>query len=49
MTRPLAVVAVGGNALIRDDQHMALADQYDAVCETAMHVATMVSAGWSVV
>ena len=49
MTKPLAVVAVGGNALIRDNQHMALADQYDAVCETATHVAAMLVAGWSVV
>jgi carbamate kinase len=49
MSKPLAVVAVGGNALILDDQHMALADQYDAVCTTAMHVATMISAGWNVV
>ncbi len=49
MTKPLAVVAVGGNALIRDDQHMALADQYDAVCTTATHVADMIVAGWNVV
>ena len=49
MTKPLAVVAVGGNALISDDQHMALADQYDAVCATAAHVATMVDEGWNVV
>lgn len=49
MTRPLAVVAVGGNALIRDSQHMSLADQYDAVCETATHVAAMVASGWNVV
>lgn len=49
MTKPLAVVAVGGNALILDDRHTALADQYDAVCETAKHVATMIAAGWNVV
>jgi carbamate kinase len=49
MTKPLAVVAVGGNALIRDNQHMALADQYDAVCATATHVADMIVAGWNVV
>jgi carbamate kinase len=49
MSKPLAVVAVGGNALIRDDRHMALADQYDAVCATATHVAAMVGAGWNVV
>jgi carbamate kinase len=49
MSKPLAVVAVGGNALIRDEQHTSLADQYDAVCATATHVATMISAGWNVV
>jgi carbamate kinase len=49
MSRPLAVVAVGGNALIRDAAHMSLADQYDAVCETATHVAAMHAAGWNVV
>ena len=49
MTKPLAVVAVGGNALIRDNQHMALAHQYDAVCATAAHVADMIVAGWNVV
>ncbi len=47
--KPLAVVAVGGNALIVDDQHMSLADQYGAVCVTAGHVAAMVQAGWNVV
>ncbi len=47
--KPLAVVAVGGNALILDDQHMKLADQYDAVCTTANHVAMMIAAGWCVV
>ncbi len=36
--KPLAVVAVGGNALIRDSQHAALNDQYDAVCATSEHV-----------
>jgi carbamate kinase len=45
----IAVVAVGGNALIRDDQHTALNDQYDAVCATAVHIVDMVKAGWNVV
>jgi carbamate kinase len=49
MSKPLAVVAVGGNALILDEQHTSLADQYAAVCTTAVHVATMVAAGWNVV
>lgn len=49
MTDRIAVVAVGGNALIRDDAHTALNDQYDAVCATAAHVVDMVVAGWNVV
>jgi carbamate kinase len=49
MSKPLAVVAVGGNALISDDRHMALSDQYAAVCATATHVAAMITAGWNVV
>jgi carbamate kinase len=49
VTDRIAVVAVGGNALIRDDAHTALNDQYDAVCATAAHVADMVAAGWNVV
>ncbi len=46
---PIAVVAVGGNALIRDAQHTSLDDQYDAVCATAVHVVDMIAAGWNVV
>jgi carbamate kinase len=49
MTKPLAVVAVGGNALIRDSQHAGLNDQYDAVCATSEHVVAMIAAGWNVV
>jgi carbamate kinase len=45
----IAVVAVGGNALIRDAQHSSLDDQYDAVCVTAGHVVEMIAAGWNVV
>jgi carbamate kinase len=43
------MVAVGGNALIRDAQHASLDDQYDAVCATATHVVDMIAAGWNVV
>jgi carbamate kinase len=49
MTNPIAVVAVGGNALIRDGDHTSLHDQYDAVCATSAHVADMAADGWSVV
>lgn len=47
--KPLAVIAVGGNALIRDGDHTALADQYDAVCATAAHASKLVAAGWNLV
>jgi carbamate kinase len=48
-TRPLAIVAVGGNALIRDNEHLAIPDQYEAVIESAEHIADMVEAGWDLV
>ena len=49
MNKGIAVVAVGGNALIRDSEHTALSDQYEAVCATAAHIIDMVAAGWNVV
>ncbi len=45
----LAVVAVGGNALIRDEQHRSIADQYDTASETVRYVVDMIEAGWRVV
>ncbi len=45
----LAVVAVGGNALIRDEQHRTIADQYDTAAETVRYVVDMLEAGWRVV
>jgi carbamate kinase len=45
----LAVVAVGGNALIKDNQHRAIPDQYAVACETMIHIADMIEAGWDVV
>lgn len=38
----LAVLAIGGNSLIKDKQHETVEDQYDAVCETAKHIAGMI-------
>ena len=40
MTKPLAVAAVGGNALISDERHTALSDQYAAVCACAPRLTT---------
>lgn len=46
---PLAVVAIGGNSLIKDNAHQSLPDQKAAVRETAVHIAEMVAQGWKVV
>ena len=45
----LAVVAVGGNALIVDKAHQSIPDQYQAATVTSRYVADMVAAGWRVV
>lgn len=45
----LAVVAVGGNALIKDAQHKTVPDQYAAANETMTHVVDMIQAGWDVI
>ncbi len=48
-TQPLAVVAIGGNSLIPDADHTAVRYQWDAVRETARHIAEMVAEGWKVI
>ena len=45
----LLVLAIGGNALIRDRQHESIPDQYAMVCALADEVAAMIDAGWRVV
>ena len=45
----LAVVAIGGNSLIKDESHKTVPDQFDAVRETAVHIAEMIAQGWNVV
>jgi carbamate kinase len=45
----LAVVAVGGNSLIIDKDRKSIPDQFDAVEETAKHLADMIEAGWNIV
>lgn len=43
----LAVVAIGGNALIKDDKHVTVEDQEVALRETSWHLADMIEAGWN--
>jgi carbamate kinase len=45
----IAVVAVGGNALIKDKAHQTVQDQYDAASETMKHIVDMIQKGWDVV
>ena len=49
MANRLAVVAVGGNALITDKAHQSIPHQYEAAALTAHYVADMIVAGWNVV
>jgi len=45
----LAVLAIGGNALIRDRKHESILDQYGMVCGLAADIAGMIETGWNVV
>jgi carbamate kinase len=45
----VAVVAVGGNSLIKDKAHQTIPDQYEAGSESMSHIAGMIEAGWDVV
>jgi len=44
----VAVVAIGGNSLIKDKQHQTVEDQYQAAKETCRHIADMIEQGWTV-
>jgi carbamate kinase len=48
MPNKLAVVAIGGNSLIKDEKHKTVEDQYQAAKETTFHIADMIEAGWDV-
>ncbi len=46
---PLAIIAIGGNSLIKDAKHMTVLDQYLAAGETSHHIAALVKEGYRVV
>jgi carbamate kinase len=48
MAEKLAVVAIGGNSLIKDSKNVSVEDQYLAAKETTLHIADMIEAGWNV-
>lgn len=45
----VAVVAVGGNSLIKDESHKSIPDQQSAAQESMHHIADMIEQGWDVV
>jgi carbamate kinase len=47
-SRQVAVVAIGGNSLIRNAEQQGVEDQYEAARETTRHIADMIEAGWEV-
>ena len=48
MANKLAVIAIGGNSLIKDESHKTVEDQYLAAKETSLHIVDMIEAGWDV-
>ncbi len=44
----LAVIAIGGNSLIKDEAHKTVEDQYEAALETCYYIAEMIEQGWDV-
>jgi carbamate kinase len=49
MMKKVAVVAIGGNSLIKDAQHQTVEDQYQAAQESTQHIGDMIAEGWDVV
>ncbi len=47
--KKIAVIAIGGNSLIKDSKHQSVEDQYEAAHETCLHIADMIEAGYEVV
>jgi len=45
----IAVVAIGGNSLIKDEEHQTVPDQFEAIRGTCVHIANMIEQGWKVV
>jgi carbamate kinase len=48
MDRRTAVIAIGGNSLIKDKYHQTVRDQYIAASETCYHIVNMIKDGWGV-
>jgi carbamate kinase len=49
MDSRFAVLAIGGNSLIKDKNHIALSSQYEAIQETSKYIAELIAEGLSMV
>jgi len=45
MKSQLAILAIGGNSLIKDKDHIALSSQYEAIQETSKYIAELIAEG----
>jgi carbamate kinase len=43
--KSLAILAIGGNSLIKDKDHIALSSQYEAIQETSKYIAELIAEG----
>lgn len=48
MTKKLAIIAIGGNSLIKDGKNVTVESQYQAAHETCEHIADLIEQGWEV-
>lgn len=49
MSPKVAVIAIGGNSLIKDKTHQTVEDQYEAAKATCIHIADLMEEGWNVI
>ncbi|MBN2467450.1 MAG: carbamate kinase [Deltaproteobacteria bacterium] len=49
MKRRLVVLAIGGNSLIKDKEHVSLKDQYEAIKETSGYIVDLIAYGLDMV
>ena len=48
MANKIAVIAIGGNSLIKDEKHQSVEAQYQAAKETCYHIADLIQEGYEV-
>ncbi len=48
MKKKLAVIAIGGNSLITDNDHVKVEEQYEAVCTTVKHIVDLIELDYNV-